>query len=113
MAGDSGYGVTVIYDSEGQAIAKTVAYGSNKELAPFCEKAVKESQVDQLTQGMSYDQAKTLLGGDGIEVNATELEFADNAIVKMYRWLNADGSGIQIIFGTDNTITNSMYIDNE
>lgn len=110
---NTGFGVNVIYNDKDEVIAKTVIYNSHKDIAPFCTKAVTEDQADSIKDGSTYEEVKGLLGGDGVEVCATELEFDDNKVTKMYRWANSEGTGIQVIFGTDGKSNDTTFFDKQ
>jgi len=108
----TGFGVTVLYDGD-EAIAKTVIITSAKDLAPFCKTTVKEAQLSEIANDITYDDTVKILGGDGVEFNATEMPFADNKIGKMYRWVNKDGSGIWVTYSVDNTVTGCGFFDKD
>lgn len=105
------YGVDVVYDDQQQAISKTVIYPTHADIAPFTSKAVTEEQADKLKKGMSYDEAKTILGGEGVEVSATEIAFENNQLSHIYRWANKDGSCIQIVKLVNGTIGDANYFE--
>lgn len=111
MDKNSEFGVEVLYDEQQQAISKTVIYPSHEDIAPFTVKEVSQSQADKIQKGIDYNKLKKLLGGDGVEVNATEIPFENNKISYMYRWANKDGSCIQVVVLTDGTVGNVLFFE--
>lgn len=105
------YGVDVVYDDKQKATSKTVIYPTHKDIAPFTSKAVSKAQADKLQKGMTYDEAKSILGGDGVEVSVTEIPYDNNKLSYIYRWANKDGSCIQVVIVTDGTIGNVLYYE--
>lgn len=109
---DTSFGVDVVYDENGKAMSKTLTYPNREDIAFMTQKPVTQEQADQITDGMSYDAVKTLLGGDGIETSVTEIPFADNQLSYIRVWVNKDESMLQVVFGTDGTVAgNSMFFD--
>lgn len=103
------FGVSVLYDKNNKSVTKTVIYESHSCIAPFCKKAVTKEQSNQIKRDMTYDQVKTLLGGEGIEVCRT-LSDGEQSVDR--RWANSDGSCIQIGFKANDTVSNSVYYAN-
>lgn len=108
---DSSFGVDVVYDENGKAMNKTLIYPNREDLAFMTPKPVTQEQSDKITKGMSYDEVKSLLGGDGIETSVTEISFADNKLSYIRVWINKDESMLQVVFGTDGTANDSMFFD--
>ena len=108
----TGYGVSVLYDGSNAVIGKTVIYESHADIAPFCKKSVSKEQADQITEGMTYDQVKEVLGGDGIEICISELEAGSQEHSVIKRWANSDGSCLDVYFGPDGSVNNSYFFDN-
>ena len=108
----TGYGVSVLYDRGNIAIGKTVIYNSHEDIAPFCNKPVSKEQIDQITDSMTYDQVKEVLGGAGIEVSISELGAGSGEQSVIKRWANGDGSCLDVYFGPDGSVNNSNYFDN-
>lgn len=106
---NTGYGVSVIYNENSQITSKTLFYPEIKDLAFLFSTEVTQEQADRITDGMTYDEVKSLLGEDGIEINATQIPFENNMLSFIRIWVNEDGSMIQVVFGTDGTVNNSMF----
>lgn len=105
-------GVAVLYDKDNKATGKTVKYGSHADIAPFCKKPVTKGQSDKITKGMTYDQVKELLGGEGVEVGRYDLEL-NGKVSLIRRWANSNGSCIQAYFATDGTVNNALFYAND
>jgi len=107
---DTGYGVSILYGDENQVTSKTLLYNSDEELASLCNKKVTQKQADSITEKMTYEEIKDLLGGDGIQINSTQIPFDDNKASFIYIWVNKDGSKLQVVFGTDGT-NSTIFFD--
>jgi len=81
-----------------KAMSKTVIYATHAILAPLTKQAVKEAQVDQITQQMPYSAVVEILSGDGAECSRTALPDNYESHGTIRRWGNQDGSCIQISF---------------
>lgn len=108
---DTGYGVSVIFSDANKATSKTLFYSDRKELAGLFNKTVTQAQSDTIKKGMTYEQIKSILGEDGIEVSTTQISFDNNKLSSICIWVNEDGSMIQIVFGTDGTSNDAMFFD--
>ena len=108
---DTGYGVSVLYGDKDTVTSKTLIYSDRKDLAFLCTKKVTQDQADKITDGMTYDQVKTALGGDGIETSSTQIVFEGNKLSSIFIWVNPDGSMIQVVFGTDGTSNDATFFE--
>jgi len=108
---ETGFGVSVLINENGQAISKTLIYPVRGDLAFMTSQAVTQEQADQITKGMTYDAVKSLLGGEGIEVSSTQIPFDDNKVSTIRIWVNQDGSMIQVVFGTDGTASDAIFFN--
>ncbi len=108
---DTGFGVSVMFNENGLATSKTLFYPNNEDLAFLTPKAVTQEQADKVPDGATYDEVKTILGGDGIETSATQIPFDDNKVSYIRIWANKDGSLLQAVFLTDGTTSNVMFYD--
>ena len=113
MDKDGKYGVYVTYDSKDNTMSKTVLFHEETNLASLTPTPVTKEQGEKIKEGDTYESVKTLLGGDGIEVNVTEIPFEGNKTVKMFRWCNKDNTGLQIIMSTSNTVARVNYFDSQ
>ena len=111
---NTGYGVSVVYNSSNIVYSKTAVYNTHKDIAPLCKKSVNESQKEKISKGMSYDEVVNILGGDGVEASVTASEKSPTEIIGVIRrWANSDGSGFQIVFSKDNKVENVLYFDHD
>lgn len=108
---NTGYGVSVIYNDKNLAFAKTVIYGSASDIAPLCKKPVTEEQSKKITTDMDYKEVINILGGEGVECNLTAKENDLSIIGPIRRWANKDGSGIQIVFSSDDKVRGVNYFN--
>lgn len=108
---DTGFGVSVLFNEAGLATSKTLFYPTVEELAFLTTKKVTEEQADSIPDGATYDDVKSILGGDGIETSATQIPFEDNKVSYIRIWVNPDGSMLQTVFLTDGTTSDAMFYD--
>ncbi|HEY5555524.1 hypothetical protein [Acetobacterium sp.] len=108
---NTGFGVSVLFNENNQAASKTLFYPVREELAFLTSKPVTQEQADKITDGLTYDQVKSLLGGEGIEVSTTQIPFDNNKLSSIRIWVNSDGSMIQTVFGTDGMTNNTMFFN--
>ena len=108
---NTGFGVSVWFNEKDIATSKTLIYPSNESIAFLTTAPVTQAQSDQIKKGMTYDAVKTLLGGEGTEMNATQISFNNNKISYIRSWVNTDGSKIQIVFGTDGLSNDAMFFN--
>ncbi|MEI6602421.1 MAG: hypothetical protein WCL54_02930 [Clostridia bacterium] len=106
---NTSFGVSVLFNDKNNATAKTLIYPVNEALAFLTVAPVTQALSDQIKAGMTYDAVKALLGGEGTEINQTQIPFNDNKISVIRIWVNADGSKIQSVFGTDGLSDNAMF----
>jgi outer membrane protein assembly factor BamE (lipoprotein component of BamABCDE complex) len=108
---DTGYGVEVLFGDDNKATAKTLFYPERKAIAFLCSKPVTQAQADKITKGTTYEQVKSMLGGEGIEINTTQIAFDNNKLSYIRIWVNKDGSLLQVVFGTNGNTSNAMFFD--
>lgn len=108
---DTGFGVSVMYDEKGIATSKTLFYSMTKDLAFLTTKAVTKEQAESIPEGATYDEVKNILGGEGTETSVTQIPFEDNKLSHIRVWINQDGTMLQVVFLTDETIGNVMFFD--
>lgn len=95
----TGYSVGVFYSAGNLVTTKVliVAEGGGEwlKLSPA---TVAESQVPKITEGMNYDQVKTILGSDGLELTAMIYPGTKDKIVLTLVWVNLDFSSLSVTF---------------
>lgn len=111
MDGATGFGVSILFNENGLATSKTLLYPNSGDIAFLTKKPVTQEQADKIVDGTSYDEVKKLLGGEGTEINATQIPFEDNKISYIRVWINEDESMLQAVFGTDEKTNNAMFFD--
>ncbi|MEB3278150.1 MAG: hypothetical protein VKK42_04420 [Lyngbya sp.] len=61
-------------------------------------------QYYQLQMGMTYDQVKSVMGSEG-NPNPNFNPDGDENFKTSYEWMNSDGTGIKVVFNTDDQVT--------
>lgn len=108
------FGVSVVYNDKNIAFSKTAMYDSHKDIAPLCKSSVKEDQKSMLSNGMNYKEVIKVLGGEGVEVNATATGSSPTALIGIIRrWANSDGSGFQISFSNEDKVSDVSYFNHD
>lgn len=108
---DTSYGVSVLFSDKNLATSKTLLYPNVEDIAFLTTKKVTQAQSDSIAEGSTYDQVKALLGQDGIEISTTQIAFDGNKLSKIYIWANADGSMLQVVFGSDGKSSTPNFFD--
>lgn len=100
---DISYGVSILLNENGLVTSKDMAF--------LTANVVTQEQADKITDGMSYNEVKSLLGSEGTEINETQISFEDNKVSYTRVWVNDDDSMIQVIFDANGTINNDMFYE--
>ena len=108
---ETSFGVCVLFNENGTVISKTLLYSNRKDIAFLTNKSVTQKQADQIKNGMSYEEVKTILGAEGTEINATQIPFEDNQESFIRVWVNDDESMLQVVFGTDGNVNSVMFFE--
>ncbi|MBC3796633.1 hypothetical protein [Acetobacterium tundrae] len=107
---DTGYGVTVYYDSDNLVKTKAMYNADNTKIFKLSDATVTEDQVASISEGMTYDEVKTILGSEGKETITTVNPEDANNPISMMIWFNDDGTGIYITFnGYEGTVRDVKY----
>jgi hypothetical protein len=101
MDKDEKYGVYIVFDDKNKVMSKTEIYDTIAVLAPLTAKPVTEAQADKITNQMPYSEVVSILGGEGVECSKTALAGDYSKFGVIRRWGNKDGSGIQVVFDSD------------
>lgn len=104
---NTGYGVVVDFDDSNMISAKTVYYMDEAVSANLSNAKVTEGQVAAITKGMTYNDVKTLLGSDGVEINRTQNPVDKTQPINVWAWINDDNSTIMVVFTGDKGIVDS------
>lgn len=67
---------------------------------------VTKYEYDQLTEGMSYAQVRTIIGAPGEEQSRSDLA---GITTVMYAWMNSNGSNMNAIFQNDRLTTKAQF----
>jgi len=115
---EDGYSVsvgfsTILSDSDTNEVLTKMIYGT--KTAEYMnaigkENEITEEQASQITQGMTYDEVKTILGSDGIEQSMSNSYGGGVTVTRV--WLK-DGiiSGLSLEFtGTDGSSPVSLIV---
>lgn len=94
---NTGYGVFVNYNEGNRVIIKGIFTPDGaSELIALSDATVTEDQVANISQGMTYEEVKTILGEEGLEIIcAANPQDKDKPLYGM-AWLNEDGSSISV-----------------
>lgn len=103
------FGVSVLYNEQNKAYSKTVIYNTNADIASFTSKPVTAEQEGKITEGMTYQEVKEILGGEGVEcsITASDKTLSIQGVIR--RWANNDGSSAQVVFTSAEKVGNSIY----
>lgn len=105
---DSGYTVMVMYGDNDNVLMKTLIMpkGGAKELAAMNKATVTADQVANITTGMTYEEVKKILGGDGVEVIRGDFTSTASAPVYGMGWYNKDNTMAMIYFDGQTGLVN-------
>ncbi|KNZ40413.1 hypothetical protein [Acetobacterium bakii] len=93
------YGVTVNYDDGDLVVFKSLAIPDSTYLDGLSQANVTKEQAASITEGMTYDAVKTILGGvDGIEVTCVKNTKDPATPVNVMAWVNTDRSVVYVTF---------------
>lgn len=95
----TGFGVNVIYSAGDLVTTKILmAPVGGGEWIKLSTATVTESQVSSIVEGMTYEQVKSILGGDGLELGAMIYPGSKDAVIYTLMWMNPDFSSISVAF---------------
>ncbi len=107
---NSGFGVEVVYDFNNTVTMKTLYHDDEKEIMALSDASVDESLNDLLTEGMSYEEVKALLGGEGTEIIQVMNPADPNKAIYVIIWFNPDQTGVYASFlGDRGSLINAVY----
>jgi len=106
----TGFGIIVSYDSGKSVIMKTVYNADESKIMALGNATVTEDQLASITQGMTYEEVKGILGGEGIEIISMANPMDKNKPVNVMIWFNDDETGFYITFvGDKGTVQSVKY----
>lgn len=95
----TGYTVNVFYSAGGLVTTKVlIVVEGGGEWLKLSPATVTESQVPKITEGMTYDEVKNILGSDGLELAAMIYPGTKDKIVYTLVWVNPDFSSLSVTF---------------
>ena len=105
-------GITVIFDEENRvrSIATrhldeyTMGGDPIPSRTPDGETLATRRQYYQLQMGMTYPQVRAVMGSDG-SANPNFNPDGDENFKTSYEWMTPDGTGIKVVFKTDDQVT--------
>lgn len=109
---DSGYTVMVLYGEKDNVLLKTliIPNGDAKALAALNKTTVTADQVANITIGMTAEEVKKILGGDGVEVISGDFTGSASAPVYGKGWYNQDNTMAMIFFdGQTGLVTSADF----
>ena len=94
---NTGYGVCISYNESERVILKGISTPeSESELNALGNMSVTPIQVANIKVGMSYEEVKRILGGEGIEVICVENPLDRDKLLYGMAWINKDGTAITV-----------------
>ncbi|MDK2935071.1 MAG: hypothetical protein PWP16_161 [Eubacteriaceae bacterium] len=108
---NTGYSVNVFFNVNDQVVLKALIPPiGGGDWIDLCTADVSQSQVDGITAGMTYQEVKKHLGGDGLlRIEMIETGTTDHVIYGL-AWMNADFSYILVSFdGDTQKVIGSIY----
>lgn len=94
----TGFGVQISYDASDLVISKILYHEDDSKVMGLSDANVSEDQLNSITEGMSYDEVKGILGSEGTEmIQMTNPVDPNNPIVMMI-WFNDDQTGFYVTF---------------
>lgn len=104
-------GVYVQYGKDLKLTNKTVQYkDAAAALTPYTGKPVTQDECDKITDGMPHADVVKLLGSEGAECSKTQsVVFGKTSVGTIFRWGNADGSFLQVVFTSSDTAHMAMF----
>ncbi|WKY45204.1 hypothetical protein Q5O14_03635 [Eubacteriaceae bacterium ES2] len=107
----TGYSVNVFFNVNDQVVLKALIPPiGGGDWINLCTAAVTQSQVDGIAAGMTYQEVKKYLGGDGLlRIEMIETGTTDHVIYGLV-WMNSDSSYILVSFDADTQkVIGSIY----
>lgn len=80
-----------------RSLSATLLLSAAFLLLPGCESAVNQESYDQIKVGMSYEEVKSIMGGDGVDETASGVSLSSEgaasgstSATKLYVWKDKD-----------------------
>ena len=106
----TGFGVAINYDASNLVSMKTLYHADEKQIMALSHAKVTEDQLTSITKGITYEEVKTILGSDGLEIIRLANPVDPNTPVSTMIWFNDDQTGIYVTFsGEKGTVISAKY----
>lgn len=110
---DTGYGVTVTYDTDDRVGLKTLYMPIDNDFSGYSKASVTEEQAAVITPGMTYAEVVTQLGEGGLEIVSSTNPEDETQPIYAIAWINDDASSIVVtLIGFEGTVYDATYINN-
>ncbi|WP_373483207.1 hypothetical protein [Acetobacterium sp.] len=94
----TGFGVQISYDASDLVTSKILYHEDDREIMGLSDASVSEDQLASITEGMSYDEVKGILGSEGTEMIQMSNPIDPNNPIVMMTWFNNDQTGFYVTF---------------
>jgi hypothetical protein len=94
----TGFGVQISYDVSDRVVSKILYHEDDSEIMGLSDASVSEEQMANITEGMPYNEVKSLLGSDGTEIIEMANPVDVNNPIIMMIWFNDDQTGFYVTF---------------
>lgn len=94
----TGFGVQISYDASDLVVSKVLYHDQDSKIMGLSDASVSEDQMASITEGMPYEEVKSLLGSEGTEIIEMANPADPNNPIVMMIWFNDDQTGFYVTF---------------
>ena len=105
---NSGFGITVNYDAGDMVSMKMIYNADDTKIMDLSNAKVNEDQGASITEGMTYEAVKGILGSEGTEIIRLANPVDVNTPTSMMIWFNKDHTGFYIAFAGEKGTVQSV-----
>ncbi|KNZ40404.1 hypothetical protein [Acetobacterium bakii] len=110
---ETGYGVTVSYGADNLVALKSLYMPVDNDFASYSNASVTEDQAASITEGMTYDEAKKILGDGGLEIVCGANPEEKDKPIYAIAWINDDATSINLtLVGFEGIVYDATYNSN-
>jgi len=110
---ETGYGVTVSYGDDNLVALKSLYMPVDNDFASYSNASVTEDQAASITEGMSYDEAKKILGDGGLEIVCGANPEEKDKPIYAIAWINDDATSVNLtLVGFEGIVYDATYNSN-
>lgn len=111
--GNTGYGVMIRYDENNKVKDKAIIFPEGApEIEAMNPTQFTEAQFNRITNGMTYQEVKKILGGEGIEVMYGRHPEYDMNDVYTMAWFNPNKTMVTVYLnGFEGTVVDAELVD--